>query len=253
MKRSDIDLEYFFETTGSMKAMGLNDAGFSHYDGTHVFWLVLFAISAVVCCMFYRKCGERGRKRWRYIMAGLIVADEIYKVVTLLAVGLYTVNYLPMELCSINIILIAIHAFKPSKLLDNFLYAVCIPGALLALLFPSWTRLPLANFMHIHSFTVHILLVLYPLMLTVGGDIKPNAKKIPHVLLLLVALAIPVYVFNLIFDTNYMFLMYAEKGNPLYLFEQFTENHLVGIPIILVPLFTLEFLPWVICEKYRKR
>ncbi len=236
-----------------MKAMGLNDAGFSHYDATHIFWLVLFAVSAVVCCLLYRKCGEKGRRRWRYIMAGLIVADEIYKVVTLLAIGLYTVNYLPIQLCSINIILIAIHAVKPSKLLDNFLYAVCIPAALLALLFPTWTRLPLANFMHIHSFTVHILLALYPLMLTVGGDIKPSAKKIPHVLLLLVALAIPVYIFNLIFDTNYMFLMYAEKGNPLYLFEQLTGNHLIGIPVILVPLFALEFLPWEIYRKYSKR
>lgn len=232
-----------------MKEMGLNDAGFSHYDGTHVFWLVLFVISAAVCCILYKRCTDVGRKRWRYIMAGLIVADEIYKVVTLLAVGLYTVNYLPIQLCSINIILIAIHAFKPSKMLDNFLYAVCIPAAILALLFPTWTRLPLANFMHIHSFTVHILLALYPLMLTVGGDIKPSAKMIPRVLLLLICLAAPVYVFNLIFDTNYMFLMYADKGNPLYLFEQLTGNHLVGIPVILVPLFVLEFAPWEICRK----
>lgn len=243
-------MQYFFETTGSMKEKGLNDAGFSHYDATHIFWLAVFIIAAIVCCVLYRKCGEVGRKRWRYVLASLIVADEIFKIVTLLAVGRYTVNYLPLQLCSINIILIAIHAVKPSKTLDNFLYAVCIPAAILALLFPTWTRLPLANFMHIHSFTVHILLALYPMILTVGGDIRPSAKMIPRVLTLLLCLAVPVYVFNLVFDTNYMFLMYAEKGNPLYIFEQAVGNHLIGIPVILVPLFAVAFAPW---EIYRRR
>ncbi len=113
----------------------------------------------------------------------------------------------------------------------------------MALLFPSWTRLPFLNFMHIRSFIGHILLVLYPLMLTVGGDIKPRARSIPKCLLLLVCMAIPVGIFNYFFDTNYMFLMEADKGNPLYYFEQLFGSHLVGFPIIIAAVLLLMYAP----------
>ncbi len=244
-------MKYFFETSGSMQDKGI-EAGFSHFDATHFLWLFIFAVTLAACCMLYRSCGEVGRRRWRFAVAALIVADELYKIITLLSIGLYTVNYLPLHLCSINIFLIVIHVFKPSKTLDNFLYSICVPAALLAIFFPSWTRLPLGNFMHIHSFTVHILLALYPIMLTVGGEIKPQVKYIGKVLLLLVGMAIPVYIFNYIFDTNYMFLMSADKGNPLYLFEQALGNHLWGIPIILAPVLLVAYLPWEIYRKNTK-
>lgn len=241
-------MEYFFETTGSIKS----GVGFSHWSPTHIFWLVTLVAVCAICCFFYRKSGEIGRKRWRFTVASLIVLDEILKMVVLIAFGRYTKNYLPLQLCTINIFLIAIHVFKPSKTLGNFLYTICIPAAVLALLFPTWTKLPFANFMHWHSFTVHILLALYPLMLTVGGDIKPRAKYLPRVLGLLILLAIPAYIVNCILDTNYMFLMRADKGNPLYWFEQNWGNHFLGIPVILVPLMTALYLPWELAFKGKK-
>ena len=118
----------------------------------------------------------------RFTFAVLLIADELFKVIGLAAYGNYTPQYLPLHLCSINILLTAVHAVKPSRLLDNFLYVVCIPAAVAALLFPTWTALPAANFMHIHSFTVHILLAVYPIMLTAGGDIQPRLRFIPNCL-----------------------------------------------------------------------
>lgn len=101
--------------------------------------------------------------------------------------GAFLPKYLPLHLCSIHIILIAVHAVRPSKGLENFLYAIWIPGALAALLFPAWTPLPPANFMRIHSAAVHILPAAYPIMLTAGGDIRPAVRELPRTLLLLLA------------------------------------------------------------------
>lgn len=242
-------MQYFFESSGSI----VDGVGFSHWSNTHVFWLVAFVVICAVCSFFYRKSSDIGRKRWRFTVAGLIVLDEILKMAVLIAFGNYNENYLPLHLCSINIFIIAIHVFKPSKTLGNFLYAICIPAAILALLFPTWTKLPFANLMHWHSFTVHILLALYPIMLTVGGDIKPDLKYLPRVLLLLLILAIPAYAVNCLFDTNYMFLMEAEKGNPLYWFERNWGNHILGIPVILVPTMAMLYIPWTLAERERKK
>ena len=242
-------MKYFLDTVGTIP----DGVGWGHFDAIHLTWLAAFVAAAVVCSVLYRKSSAEKRRIWRWTLAALIVADEMFKMVCLTIGGRYTVNYLPLHLCSINIFVIAIHAIKPSKLLDNLLYTVCIPGALAALLFPTWTELPPTSFMHLHSFTVHILLALYPIVLTVGGDIKPKAKELPKSLLLLLGMAAGVYVINLILDTNYFFLMEAEKGNPLYLFEQAFGSHLLGFPVIIAGVLIVMYtLPWLVKKIFKK-
>ena len=161
-------------------------------------------------------------------------------------------DYLPLHLCSINIFLIAAHAVKPTKLLNNFLYLICIPGALAALLFPTWTELPPTSFMHLHSFSIHILLATYPIMLTAGKDIVPDVKYLPKCMLLLAVLAVPALIVNLLCDTNFMFLMYAEPGNPLYLFETAFGSHLLGFPILIAAVIGVMYLPSYLIKKCKR-
>lgn len=242
-------MENFFDTVETIE----DSVGFTYYDTCHLFWLASFALFVVIGCISYRKCTVRGRNVWKKALAAALVADELFKVICLLATGNYLLKYLPLHLCSINIILIAIHAFRPTKLLGNFLYMICIPAAIAALLFPTWTALPAGNFMHIHSFTVHILLAAYPIILTCGGDIRPEINCIPKCLVLLAAMAIPIYFFNLLFGTNFMFLMYAEIGNPLLWFEQNMGSHLIGYPVLLIAVIAVMYLPWQIIKRQRKR
>ncbi len=241
-------MKYFFETSGSIES----GVGFSHYDLCHILWLVAFAILATGVCILYCKSGNSIRRILRFSVAGLIVADELMKLILLTATGLWTKNYLPLQLCTINIFLIAAHVWRPSRVLDNFLYLICIPAALAALLFPTWTKLPPANLMHIHSFTVHMLLCLYPLMLTVGGDIRPRLRETWKCVLLLIGMAIPVYFINKGLDTNYMFLMEAEDGNPLQIFEKLCGEHLVGYPVLLAALLLLMYAPWEIMRLVKR-
>ena len=237
-------LEYFWHITGDIPK-GL---GFPHFGTTHLCWLGLFVVLAVVLCLVYRRLGEVGRRRFRYIMAALIVADELFKDACLLIGDRYNLNYLPLHLCSINIVLIAIHAIKPSKTLDHFLYTVGLPTAIAALLLPTWNKLPVLNFSHLHSFSVHILLALYPLVLTVNGDIRPKLREVWKCFVLLIALAVPVYLVNWHLDTNFMFLMKHDNIAPLKLAEQLTGSHLVAFPIIAVAAVALLYLP---LELYR--
>ena len=242
-------MEYFWETKGTI----VDGVGFSLFDSLHLSWIAVFLIAVVLNCLWYRKMGEQGRKRWRIVVAGLIVLDEMFKVVMLCLVGQYSEEYLPLHLCSINIFMITFHAFKPTKLVSNFLYTVCIPGALAALLFPNWTVLPLVNFMHIHSSTVHILLALYPIVLAVAGDLNPDPKYILKTLGLLLLMSIPIYGINVLLDTNFMFLMDAETGNPLYWFEQLWGNHLLGFPVLIGAIVAVMYIPLVIFRKLRKK
>lgn len=241
-------MRYWLDVTETIP----NGVGFSYYDGIHLSWIAFFVIFTAICCVLYRRAEENGRLKLRRILAALVVGDELYKMVFLFIGGNYQATYLPLHLCSINILLIAWHACKPNQVLDNFLYAIGIPGAMLALFFPTWVELPLANFMHIHSFTVHTFLVAYPVMLLSGGDIKPDVKKLPKCILLLAGFALVALVVNLIFDTNFMFLMRADEGNPLKLFENMWGSHLWGFPVLIPIVLLVMYAPWLLLKKLQK-
>ncbi len=240
--------QYFLDTVDTIEP----GHGFTHYDGYHLLWMIAAVVFIAALALLYRKQDGATRAKWRKRVALVIVLDEVWKMFWLAVGGNYTLDYLPLHLCSINIMLIAIHAWRPNETLDNFLYGVCIPGALAAMLFPTWYTLPLLNFMHLHSFTVHILLIAYPVMATVGGDIRPDWRKLPKCVLFTVCMAVPIYLFNLAFDTNFMFLMRAEEGNPLLLFEAWFGSHLIGIPVLAVIFVGAMYLILYLCRKYVK-
>lgn len=104
--------------------------------------------------------------------------------------------------------------------------------------------------MHLHSFTVHTLLVAYPVMLLLAGELRPSARYIPQCLVLLVVLCFPGMVVNFLTGSNFMFLMYAEPGNPLYFFEQLWGNHLLGLPILVAAVIVLMHVPRVVLREF---
>lgn len=242
-------MQYFLDTTETIA----EGQGFSLFGSVHIVWLIFFAVITVANCIWYKKLDSEGRKIWKIIITALLLADEIFKVVMLVVGNRYNLSYLPLHLCSINIFLITLYTFKPMDLLGGYLYTVGIPGALAALIFPSWTSLPFGNFMHIHSFTVHILLALFPIVLTVSGEIYPEPKRLYRYLLLLVAMAIPIYGLNLLLDTNFMFLMSADPGNPLAIFEQLWGNHLYGFPVLIVAVLIVMYVPLIIFRKIKSK
>lgn len=226
-------------------------AGFALFGKTHLIWIFTFVVSAIAIPLIYRKLSVKARNIMRISVASLIIFDEIWKWVFLFIGNRYEHSYLPLHLCSINVFLVAFHIFKQPKVINNFLYAICIPAGVIALLTPSWTALPPANFMHIHSFTIHILLALYPLMLTVGGDIKPDIKMAPRCLLLLLCMGVIVLGVNFICDTNFMFLIRTDDISFLVLFEDIFGAHQWAFPILLPVVMLVMYLPIIIINKIK--
>jgi uncharacterized membrane protein YwaF len=228
--------------------------GFSHFGPLHLFTLSLTVLCAIAGALYYRSLGQTGRRRFRYTIGALMMVDEFFKDISLVVLGLWTPEYLPLHLCNINLFVCAFYALRPSKALGNYLYTVCVPGALAACLFPSWTVLPAWNFMFLHSTTCHIMLVMFPIALTAGGDIKPSVKDLPRCLLILCGLASVAAIANLIIggDSNFFFLCYADPGNPLYVFEQAFGCHLIGFPVIISAVLLVMQTPWFLAERKRK-
>lgn len=230
-------MPYFFKTVDTIP----KGVGFAHFDLCHLLWLLALLLFTAAAVLLYRRADEKAKQRIRWLFVILLWADELWKWVGLFIAEEPSFGYLPFHLCSINLFMITLFVIRPSKLLGNYLYAVSFPAAMAALLFPNWTPLPPANFMHVHSFSVHILLAAIPMVFTFAREIRPDARMIPRILALVIAMAIPVYGLNLLWDTNFMFLMDVDKGNPLYLFEQAFGHHWWGFPLLIAPIFAVMY------------
>lgn len=226
--------------------------GFSTFGPMHLIWLVCIIACCVGAALLYRRLNEGQRRIMRLVIGSSVVLLEVVKDIYHAILGEFGVGYLPLHLCGINILLIGFDLIKPTNTVRHFLYYFSIAGASLALLFPNWTALPCWNFSCIHSFSIHGLLVMYPILLVAGGEVKPNLKAMPKCILLLIGLAVPIYFVNLAFDTNFMFLMEPDKGNPLELFEQLLGNHLWGFPILLPVVMLVMYLPILLVNKLKK-
>ena len=188
------------------------------------------------------------------VIALLLLVSEIVKIALLIITGKFEWDYLPLHLCSINIFVILSHSIKPTKFTAEFLYAVCLPGAAAALLFPGWPTLPLLNFLHIHSFIAHTLLLMYPLLLLAGG-FKSDYRQLLKCLLLLIIISPVLYAVNKILVTNFMFLNHPGKDNPLALFEKWFGNpgYIAGFFVLLAIVWTILYLPAFIRETTKQR
>ena len=226
--------------------------GFQTFGLTHILWLLAGLVLWVSACIFYGKLSVAKRKTALTVLGIYIFLQEMVKNLVLILLGEFSWGYLPFHLCGINILLIAFDTIKQAKTVRSFLYYFAIPGAALALLFPNWTDMPVWNFFHIHSFTIHILLVLYPLLLVTTGQVATDLKSALKGVLLLVIMAIPVYCLNLLWKTNFMFLMEPDSGNPLEMFEKLLGSHLWGFPILLPVVILVMYLP-ILLFKNRKK
>ena len=81
-----------------------------------------------------------------------------------------------------------------------------MPSASPALLCPSWLDVPSWwTLINLHSISIHALLVLYPVLLVVGGY-RPSVRRVPQVLAFLFGSALPIYFLNKPLCTNFYFL-----------------------------------------------
>ncbi len=247
-------MNVFWYTAATMDKLAPDYLRFEHFSPLHLCVTAVFILIIIASMLFYKKLGERERQKFLYVMAALLIIDEIWKHAFTLATGQWTWGFLPLHLCSINLFVCVWHSFKRDDVSAEALYALCAPGALIALLMPTWTNLPFWNAMSLHSNSVHILLLMYPMLLLAGG-FRPSVKRLPKVAVMLLCEVVPIFFLNKIIDTNFFFINGTEN-NPLLelLASTFGEKlYILGLPILLVVVWAAMYLPWYIIEKKKEK
>ena len=219
--------------------------GMDSYSLGHFIWLGLLFFLIFFLGKKYRAADEDKRKKIRIAIASLIMLDEIVKDIIMPITGQWDRNFLPLHLCSISVFVVFIHALTGNRILEEYTYAITLPTASMAMAFPDWTgALPCMNLMCIHSFSIHLLLVLYPCLLLYGGFI-PSAKQLFRLIPIVAFLAFVMYFVNGALGTNFFFVNGGGDGNPLTFLEKYIGGwYRLAFPVIAAICWIPMYLPF---------
>lgn len=215
------------------------------YSLGHFIWLGLLFFLIFFLGKKYRAADEDKRKKIRIAIASLIMLDEIVKDIIMPITGQWDWSFLPFHLCSISVFVVFIHALTGNRMLEEYTYAITLPTASMAMAFPDWTgALPCMNLMCIHSFSIHLLLVLYPCLLLYGGFI-PSAKQLFRLIPIVAFLAFVMYFVNGALGTNFFFVNGGGDGNPLTFLEKYIGGwYRLAFPVIAAICWIPMYLPF---------
>lgn len=243
-----MNLDYFFIYSELIEKKNL-DIGFDLYGMGHLIWLAVILAAAIAVSAAYVKADKKVRAKTKRIFAIAILISEILKDTILAIAGANMIEYLPLHLCSFTILAMLVHSYSHYQQVTGQLFAYALfPGATAALLFCNWTEYPFLNYMNIHSFLFHGWIVIYFVMLYRSREIKPSYRGLWMTVLTMLIVSVPVYIFNLIFDTNYLFLNEASEGSPLVIiWELFgtrfgAPGYLAGIVIMVLIVFHILYV-----------
>jgi hypothetical integral membrane protein (TIGR02206 family) len=180
----------------------------------------------------------------RYLLIAALLVPEVGLNIWYVLNGIWDFRHtLPLELCSISLILSIVMLMKRSYFLYQFLFFAGLGGAMQAILTPNLDY-PFPHFRFIHFFVVHSAIILAPLYMTWIGKMKPTLRSIGLTMLILNGLAVLVGLTDYVLGANYMFLLHKPEtvsvldllGNyPYYLLSE------EGIALVI---FILLYLPF---------
>ena len=172
----------------------------------------------LISCLFFM------RRKWHYIEGykqieksyalSLFIMEILYQT-WLWKTNRWDMSYsLPLELCSISVILAIVLLWTESKYLYDFVFYAGMGGALQAIMTPD-IELGFPHFRYFHFFYTHFGIIFTACYFTWYKGYLPTFKGIMKTLLLLNLLLPIVFMMNGLFDGNYMFLRAKPSGGSL--------------------------------------
>ena len=223
-------MEYFWKQQDDIPS----GTGYPLFGPEHLVSVGITLGMVVILCFCFKRLNKKAQKAILKLIPIVMVILEAWKDLFLVSVHRFGLGYLPLHICSIGIFVFLLREYLPFEkakaVFGEVAFVLILPASLFALFDADWTYLyPVWNFINLHSYVWHGLLVLYPILLWIKGEIHPSVHHIHWVLLFLCVVTAPIYIFDKRFGCNYLFVNWPIPNSPLSLFAS-----LVGDPGYLV-------------------
>ncbi len=190
-------------------------SGFTLFGTGHLLWLLGIGIFVAAVGIWYMRQIDKVQRRVEQCIGILFPVLSFYRDGVLMLTGHFDRGFLPFHLCSMALWIAVIYVWTGSRFFGIVYVLLCVPGALGALLFPDWSAYPFFNYMCIHGFVAHGLIVGFGVWLVMSGRLVPRWRDFWMPFVFGVAGFILIPRLNHALGTNYWFLSRPSKGSPM--------------------------------------
>ena len=215
--------------------------GYPLFGIAHLLCVAVTILMVAALIFVFRRLEDKKQKRFLKVIPIFMVFLEVFKDLFILSVHRFSIGYLQLHICSIGIFVFLLREFLPGmrakKIFGEIAFVLIMPASVAALIFADWTvYYPVWNFINLHSYLWHGLLVLYPVLVLIRREIEPSIRHIHWTIIFLCLIVPPIYLFDKHFRCNYFFVNWPVQDSPLSWCASFMGNpgYLVGYGIMVL-------------------
>lgn len=217
------------------------EPGFVSFGAEHIFSLAVIVL--VVILMYLYRFRIKEMNSIKYILVSSLVLSEVSYQCWALYNEIWTAKlFLPLQLCSLNILLCIILLLTEHKKLFAFVYLFGFTGALQGLLTPELYQEPW-HFRFIQFFLAHGLIVWTAMYYAIVKSYRITGGRFFKSFLWLNFYAVSVYIINILLNANYMFLMRKPGNASLMDFLGPHPWYILGLELIAFFICLLVWIP----------
>lgn len=207
-------------------------------------FIVLFNIALV---LWGKRASDQARRRVRWIMAVVLILNELAWHVWNIYVGRWTLQtMLPLHLCSILVFVAAYMLVTGNKGVYPYLYFMGISGALQALLTPDAGIYGFPHFRAFQTMISHGLIITTPIYFTLVEGFRPTWATAKRVFIGCNVYMVIIFFFNLLIGSNYLFIAHKPETASLLDMLPPWPWYILYIEAIAVFCILLLYIPFAI-------
>lgn len=220
-----------------------NDFAFKMFSVSH---FVMIAILLLGSFMLYLKREKLNDQKWRKTEVGIaisLIVTEVGYHVWMLTNGIWDVSYaIPLELCSLSLILTVILLLTRNKYIYDVLLFTALLGATQALFTPLLQH-DFPHFRYFHFFYTHLMMIWVAFYFTWVKGYKPTILSVIRLVFYLNVLMPIIILINNLVGGNYMFLNHKPTSASLLDLLGPYPWYILSLEVLLI---ILSLIVWLI-------
>lgn len=219
---------------------------YEHFDPEHIGMVLTIATCITLVLLFGRKLSEKHANRLLMALSVTLFCAEAIQDILAYREGFPITSFLPIHLCNLGIFVNLLASFtrgKVSGFFSEISLVLIMPGAIGAILFPDWNYRPFWDWLNLTIFFTHFLLTLIPLLFLVRKRTHVKLSHFWYSLLFMLVVVPPIYLYDIKFQDNYMFLRRPVAGSPLEWVYNLSDgkHYILGLFFLLVGVLAFEY------------
>jgi len=227
--------------------------GFELFSAEHLITLGIF-FGVCLGLVLFRNQIRPHKNVLKWIIFWTLVACQVSHQSWLILTGQWQISDLPLHMCSMSSFL-AMYLFLRKSVKGFYvLYFIGTLPAILAMVTPEMSY-TFPHFDYIEYFLNHSAIPIAVLYFILFEDYRVPRKAILFTYLVVNLIAVPIFIFNFLFDTNFFYLASPTESETILSFFGSGIMYYLNLEVAALVVFSISYIPmWqLIKAENRKR